>query len=319
MKRSIKEILLENWSLKTTALLLSLVLWLFVRGEPGPERVVAVPLEVQLPRHMETTNERPSTVEVTMRGAAFTNMWFSQPLPNCIIDLQGNKEGEHVIKLSPENVRVPKGSGIEVLHVNPSRVSIVLEQTISKEVPIAVPVQGEPARGYEIYAKTIKPSFVIVSGPRSHIEPFTAALTETVSLRELKQSERFYVNLNLKDNFVRTSLNNPVQADFQIGPRRRLFTISRAPVVVDNPAYTTAPRNVSIQVNAPENMIGGILSSDFRVAIDAKTLSGADLPVRVKPEIHFVKNWNGLVSIKGVKPSEVVVQLKKSVPAARKK
>jgi len=93
MKRFFQELLLENWSLKLTAVLLSLILWLFVRGEPGPERVVAVPLEVLLPRQMEITNQRPTSVEVTMRGAAFSNMLFSQPLPTCIIDLQDAKEG----------------------------------------------------------------------------------------------------------------------------------------------------------------------------------------------------------------------------------
>src|SRR5512143_3534125 len=142
MKRFIAEYVLENWSLKMTALLLSLVLWMFVRGEPGPERVVAVPLEVQLSRNMEITNQRPTSVEVTMRGAAFSNMLFNQPLPTCIIDLQGLKQGRHVITLNTENIRIPKGSGIEVLQVNPARVTVVLEQTVSKEVPITIPIRG---------------------------------------------------------------------------------------------------------------------------------------------------------------------------------
>ena len=141
MKRFAKEYLLENWTLKATSLLLALILWLFVRGEPGgPERVVSVPLEVQLPRLMEITNERPNTVEVTLRGAM--NTWFNQPLPTCVVDLQGYGEGRHVIPLTPETVRTAKGSGIEVMQVTPARVTLVLERTISREVPITVPVAG---------------------------------------------------------------------------------------------------------------------------------------------------------------------------------
>ena len=135
-------ILLENWSLKTTAILLPLILWQCVRGEPGPERVVAVPLEVQLPRHMEITNERPKTVEVTMRGAALSNMWFSQP-----------------------------------------------------------------------------PS-VTISGPRPHIDRVNEIPTEAISINDQRQSGRFFVSLNLKDN--------PVQVDVVIGPRRKLHTIPNA-------------------------------------------------------------------------------------------
>jgi YbbR domain-containing protein len=319
MKRFIKEILLKNWSLKATALLLSLILWLFVRGESGPERVVAIPLEVQLPRHMEIINERPTTVEVTMRGAVLSNMWFSQPLPNCIIDLQGNKEGDHVITLNPENVRVPKGSGIEVLQVNPTRVVIILQQTISKEVPIAVPTRGEPAHGFEIYGKLTKPPSVVITGPRSHIEPVAIAPTEPVSISGQKQPSRFFANLNLKDNFIRTSLSSPIQVDVQIGPRRRFFTIPKVPVSIDNPAYMTSPRQISIQVKAPVNMIESISPSDFKVTVDAKTPNGADLPIRVKPEIRFARNWNGLVSIEEVQPPEVTVRAKKPSATGRKK
>ncbi len=228
MKRFIKEIFLKNWSLKTIAILLALVLWLFVRGEPGPERVVEVPLEVQLPRHMEITNERLKTVEVTMRGAALSNMWFNQPPPNCIVDLQGTSEGEHVVALRPENVKIPKGSGIEVLRVIPASIVIVLRQTVSKEVPVTVPIRGTPAHGFEIYGKEIRPPSVTISGPRSHIERVNEIPTEAVSINDQRQSCRFFVSLNLKDNFVRTSLNNPVQVDVAIGPRRKLHTISPA-------------------------------------------------------------------------------------------
>ncbi len=221
MKRFIKEFLLENWSLKTTALLLSLILWLFVRGEPGPESVVRVPIQVQLPSRMEIINERPTMVEVTMRGAVFSNRWFGQPLPNCIINLQSVKEGEHIVGLNTDNIQVPKGSGIEVLQVNPAKVHITLQQTLSKVVPITVPIQGKPARGFEVYGKQIKPSFITITGPRKHIEPVHQVSTEVVSINDQKQSGHFLVGFNIKDNFVRPTPNNPVHVDIQIGPHRQ--------------------------------------------------------------------------------------------------
>ena len=78
MMRFIKNLFLENWNLKTTALLLALILWLFVRGEPGAITVVDVPLEIQVPPSMEITNERPATIEVTMRGTALSKTWFGR-------------------------------------------------------------------------------------------------------------------------------------------------------------------------------------------------------------------------------------------------
>ncbi len=311
MKRFIKEYILENWSLKATAILLALTLWLFVRGEPGPERIVTIPLEVQVPRHMEIINERPTSVEVTMRGAAFSNMWFSQPLPTCIIDLQRSKEGEHVVILTPENVKTPKGSGIEVLQVNPARVTLVLEQTVSKEVPIVIPVRGEPARGFDVYGKSSRPLAIVITGPRSRIEPIREIPAEAVSIAGLKQPVQFFVSLNIKDNAIRTPLNNPVQIDIQIGPSRKLFTVDHVPVATDDPAYVAAPKQIAVQVLAPVDSAAELTPADFSAFVSTRDLNAAP-PVKTKPQVGIVNGkLNGNVIIKDVYPSEVVIRKKR--------
>ena len=308
MKRFIKEYVLENWSLKATAVLLSLIIWLFVRGEPGPERVVSVPLEVQVPRQMEITHERPTSVEVTMRGAAFSSMWFSQPLPTCVVDLQGANEGEHVITLTPENIKTSKGSGIEVLQVNPARVTLVLEQTVSKEVPIVVPVRGEPASGFDVYGRFSKPLTIVITGPRSRIEPVREIPAEAVSISGQKQPVRFFVALNIKDNAIRTPLNNPVQVDIQIGPRRKLFTVAQIPVATDDPTYVISPKQIAVQVLAPADSAAELAPADFSAFVSTKNLNAAP-PVKTKPQVGIVNNkLSGDVIIKDVYPSEVVIR-----------
>jgi YbbR domain-containing protein len=219
MKRFIREYVQENWNLKITALLLALIVWLFIRGEPGPERVVQIPLEVQVSHNMEITGKRPSMIEITMRGAAFSGALFSQSLPTCTIDLQGAGEGAHGIVLTHDSIKVPKGSGIEILRVNPARFTIVLERTLSKETPIVIPIRGEPPPGFEIYGKSSKPSSIVITGPRSHIEAIHEIATEAIAINGEKQSTRFFLNLALKDNTIRTTASQ-VQADIKIGPRR---------------------------------------------------------------------------------------------------
>jgi YbbR domain-containing protein len=307
MKR-FKEILFENWSLKLTALLLSMILWLFVRAEPGPARVVAVPLEVQLARNMEITNERPATVEVTMRGAAFSTMWFSQPLPTCIIDMQGANEGEHVVNLTPANVRVPKGTGIDVLQVNPARVRLVLEKTVSKQVPIVVPLKGEPARGYEIYGRSSKPAETLVTGPRSHVEQTNEIQTDAVNIGGQKQPIRSFVNLNIKDNTIRTSVSEPVQVDIQVGPRTKTYTISPVAVSTDDPSFTTSPREVLLRITAPVDMAKELSPDDFRATVETRDLDPSKIPTRVQPSIKVLGGLNGSVTIKEVDPPAVIVR-----------
>jgi len=313
MRRLIHEYILENWSLKLTALLLALMLWMIVRSEPGLERVIrGVPLEIQLPRHMEITKEEPTSVEVTVRGAALSDLILSQPVPTtCLIDLSGAAEGEHVITLTPENVRISKGSGIEVIQVNPARVTMMLERTVSKEVPITVPVRGELARGFEIYARISKPASTIITGPRSHIEPVREIPTEVVSISEQKQSTRFFVGLNIKDNFIRTSTPTPIQVDIQVGPRRRVFTIGQIPLTMDDDTYTTVPKQVSVQVIAPPMIAEELTPSDFRAFVSARGVEAAKLPAKMKPAVTILNNPGNTIAMKEVWPAEVSVQKKK--------
>ena len=308
MKRSIREWLTENWTLKATAVLLALILWLFVRGEPGIERVVTVPLDVQVPRHMEITNERITSVEVTLRGAAFSNIWVNQNLPTCIVNLQDAKEGDHLVTLTPANVKTPRGSGIEVLQVKPVRVELKLEQTISKEVPVLAPILGEPVRDFEIYGKLIKPDTVVVTGPRSQIESVHEISTEAVSIGGQKQSTRFFVNLQPKNKAVRPSLMNPVQVDIEVGPRRHLFSVEKVQVDLDDADFTTVPRQVSVQVMAPIDMKKTLTPSHFAATVSTKGLDQEKLPARVKPEVRIFGQSDNYVLIKGVQPPEVTVR-----------
>ncbi|HSW39526.1 MAG TPA: CdaR family protein [Acidobacteriota bacterium] len=311
MKRLTRKSLLKNWSLKATALFLALILWLFVRGEPGPERVVAVPLEVQVPHQMEITSERPTTVEVTMRGAAFSNLWFGQSVPTCVIDLQGAGEGQHIVTLTSDNIRLAKGSGIEVLQVVPARVTIILERTVFREVPIVVPVKDDPPKGYEIYRKTVRPATVVISGPRSRIDPLEQVLSEPVSIKTQKKSTRYYVRLDLRDDTIRSSVEPPIQVDIMIGPRRRLQTITKVPVAIADAAHETFPSHVSVQVLAPPDAVEKLKPDIIEVLVDTTNINVSKLPVKIKPSVRLLNDLDGTVDLRETRPSEIEIRPKK--------
>ena len=301
MKRFLREYLLKNWNLKATAILLTLILWLFVSGESGPERVVAVPLEVLLPSQTEITNERPSTIDVTMRGNI-------QPLPTCIVDLQEASEGEHTVMLSPENVSISQGSRIEVLQVNPARITLFLEQTISKEVPVVVPTQGKLAQGFEIYGQSSEPDSIMVSGPRSQIEPLEEIPTETISIADQKQTAHFVVRLNPGDSSIRAASTNRIQVDIQVGPRRSPHTVRQVPIALAEAVYAVTPKQISIRVLAPPDVIEDMTPESFAVTIDPNDLETLELPAKVKPVIQHPGTLNDTVLIQSSQPSEVTIR-----------
>ncbi len=307
--RIIREYIFQNWALKLTSVLLAWILWLFVRGEPGAERVITVPLEVRIPRDMEITNERPNSVDVTVRGT-ISNTWFGQSIPTCSIDLQGFDEGEHVVPLTPDNVRIPRAAGLQVLKVNPARVTLVLEKTISKEVPVIVPTRGDPAPGYDIYGKSALPNTILITGPRSHVERIQHISTEPVPVTGQKQTIRMFASLNIRDNMVRSTPVGPIEVQVVLGPHRTLETISHVPVQIDSNRYITIPQRLSVQLLVPITFKGTLSAGDVSATISWENLDESSLPVRMKPEVKLVAKLDQAIVIKGTEPAEVIVRRK---------
>jgi YbbR domain-containing protein len=307
MKDFFRQVFFEHWSLKATAILLALILWLFVRGEPGITEKAA-PLEIRVPRYMEITNERPNSIYVTMR----TIHGAPQPSLTCIINLQQASEGRHVITLTQDNLKLSNESGVEALQFNPARVTLVLEKTISKEAPIVAPVVGTLLPGFELYDRIVTPTTVILTGPRSIIESINEVPTETISIKEKKQSFKYTASLNPKDDSVRTSLTDPVQVEIQIGPQRKLHTITDVPVLFDNPSYSSTPKHVSVQVATPPGKESALTPELFTILIPTKSFIDAQLPVKIKPQAKMADGNCKDITIKSIFPPEIAVQKKKT-------
>lgn len=309
--RRLTAILLENWNLKVLALLLAVILWNVVRGDPGGERVITVPLEVRIPRNMEITSERPGTVDVIVRGTFTNAFWFGQQIPACIVDLYDSEEGEQIVALSPDNVRLPRGSGLDVIAVRPARISFMLEATISKEVPIRVPIKSVPS-GMEVYYYSTLPETILITGPRSHVEPVREVFTETVTLNdaENQRAVRKFPNLNIKDNSLHTSPAGPVEVNFQVGPRRIMRTVSNIPVVPQDQDLSVTPTRISAQVLVPVTYKGKLTPDDLSAAIPAGALPGDETSVRVKPAVTIKNPSDPAMVIKGTEPSQVTIRRK---------
>jgi YbbR domain-containing protein len=301
-----KDVLLRNWGIKLTSVLLAFLLWLAVRGEPSAERVLTVPLEIILPTDMQVTSERPSTVEVTLRGAA-SSMWFGQPLPSCRLDLGQLGEGEHDVPLKPTDIRLPRASGLEVVSTRPARVRLTLEKTIYRDVPVHV-IRGDPPLDLEVYGITVEPPEVTVSGPRSHLQGIRDIPTENISLSGQRESIRTYARLNIPDNLVHASPPGPIQVSIQLGVRRQLRIIRAVPVVPDDPSVAVIPPRITLRVLVPISVQETLSAADFEATVSTANLDPAQKTIRVKPEIRPRAAPIQGVAVVEVSPAEVTVR-----------
>lgn len=307
--RRLTDLLVVNWELKLTALMLAFLLWLAVHGDPSGEKIITVPLEIHnTPRDLVITNERTTAVELTIRGS-LGNAWFGGALPSCVINLEGAEEGERIVPLTATNLRIPRGAGLEVVAIQPPRVRLVLEKTESKSVPIraATEAAGLPA-DLEVYSISVSPSTVVLTGPRSHIVPLKEVSTEAITLAGQKESLRTFVHLNIPDAMIHTTPVRPVEAYVEIGPRRKLRLITEVPVVAEDGEITVTPSKVSLRVLVPIGYKGSLTGANFSATVSLRNVDPSTVVARVRPEVNPTSQLDPAVRITEVIPALVTVR-----------
>jgi len=305
--RDALQVLLENWALKLTAIFLALILWLVVRGDPGAERVVTIPLEIGIPGNMEIVNDRPNAVDVTLQGFS-SNMWLVQQM-SCNVDLRTGGEGEHIVPLTPENINLPHTAGLTVVGIRPARIVVDLERTISRQVPVSVATSGDPARGFDVYSKSANPPTVLVSGPRSHIDYIKEVSTESVPLSEQTSPIRTYVNLNIPDPLAHTNPFGPIRVDIEIGIHRKTVTVRNVPVAADQPGVTVRPSRVTVLLLVPVNYEREITPADLSATAATTGLDESQPEGKVSPQVRLTNPADAAaIIIKEVQPPEVTIR-----------
>ena len=310
--RFARQILLNNWGLKLTSLLIAFALWLMIRGGQG-ERVIAVPLTIQVPRNMEVVSERPNMVEITAQGYLAS---LTGNLPNMTynIDLQSAGEGEQTIPLSPAGARISPASGLRVIRVSPARITLILEKIISKDVPVKVPIRGTPAPGFDFYQVTCLPSIVSVSGPRSDVNPIKEVETDPVSIEARNASFHQTVNFRIPDVDIHTSPVGPAEADIELGPHREIRTF-RIPVGgLEASDFTPRPSYVSVSVLVPTGAMKQFAAENLRAMVTVPTPEPRSDRIAVVPLVEFTEQPAAGITIRQVSPEQVTL-----VRSARKK
>ena len=172
---------LENLGLKLLSVVLAVFLWAVVLGEQKVDVTLTVPLEIKdLPRDLILVNEPPDSLEVRLRGPKT----LVTTLASREVVLEGLPknfvEGENVITIRSEAVRVPRG--IEVVEVTPHRVRVVLDAMAVRELEVSPRIEGAPAKGFILKRVTSTPARIRMAGPKNELRRLTRVYTVPISL-----------------------------------------------------------------------------------------------------------------------------------------
>lgn len=213
--RPIRHLLIHNWFQKLFALILATMLWVTIASETSSEIGIEVPLEYRnIPEYLEITGDTTNSVEVRLRGSSNLIKEISSRDVSTILNLSGQTAGEKILTLTAQNVQAPFGA--EVVRVNPARVRLHLERTISKMVRVVPAVRGKPAKGYAIGPVLVSPNMVEAEGPESRVTNLQSVPTAPVVVDERISDVQETIGLDVPDPLVRLKRVSTVDVRVQI-------------------------------------------------------------------------------------------------------
>ena len=171
------------WGLRFFSLLVAIMAWAvisFGQRERFTEQRLEVPLQwVGTPSDLIML-EAPDNVEVVLSGPESRMETVNRFLITLQVDLGDAVKGPQTVRLTPEAVNRPQG--IEVVAIEPSTISIELDELVTEVRPVRAVLSGEPAAGAVVTGTRVSPSTVAVRGPESILSAIQELTTEPLSL-----------------------------------------------------------------------------------------------------------------------------------------
>jgi YbbR domain-containing protein len=298
----------RHLGLKVLAITLATVLWFTVAGEHVVERSIRVPLAVRnLSQTLEIVGDLPDTVDVRVRGSAAQLSRLDPGDVVAMLDLTTARTGARLFHLRTDEVRAPYG--IDIAQVMPPSISLSLEKSTRRSVPIVPATDGDPAPGFVVGRISAEPPTVEVVGPESHVREVAAATTEPVEIDGKSERVRDVVTVGVGDSSVRL-VEQPLSATVVI-------EILPAPVEREVPGVPVRSRNlnkglrqkvvpavVQVNVRGQRDVLGRIRPDTIDAFVDLAGLGPGSYKLRVQVDPSEE------VGVGTVSPSVVAVIIK---------
>jgi YbbR domain-containing protein len=279
------------------------VLWFVIAGEKSSEMGVSIPLELQnFPPELELTGEAVDRLEVRLRASPSIVQRISPGEVSAYVDMGSMQAGEHIVHLTEATIRVP--FGVRVVKITPSVLTLNLEPTVHKTVPVRPRLVGEPAAAFELGPVKSEPAHIRVAGPRSRVEQVDSVFTEPVFIDRAETAVTVEVNVGLSDAQVRLEGNPRVRVTAGIRERQETRAFEALEIQVRGGGdHKLQPVRVTATLAGPAPALRAVRPEDVRAQVDLSGYSGeGDVPVTVA-----LAPGHPEIMVKAVEPPRVAV------------
>jgi YbbR domain-containing protein len=282
----------KNWVLKLLSFFFALFLWYFVVGEDKVDMNVTLPVEiVNLPRDLVISNQFKKQLEVTVSGQRSLIQGMAAQHISRSIDLSKASPGTVVIQNQPDSIPLPRG--INILRIQPTSLTLLLDQLIHKELEIKPILTGKIHESYQLDSVTLEPSSLEISGPKEIIGQENIVNTEPIDISGLRQTTVKQSALDIKP-FIAEIIGEPVvSVQLNLIEKKTTRKIAGIPVEFipvngksSERIYQLKPPTVIVEAELPLSLIKETkdLKKLFLAAVKPEALKTGSLQLKVSVE-----------------------------------
>jgi YbbR domain-containing protein len=250
--------MLNLQNLKRSVLYFSLGVCLFLTGACSSlqEAVIFILVDSdQIPEGLTITGPSLKGIEVYVRGPKSAVRILSDMKMRYVLDLSGVHIGINSIPIEKDRIILP--GGISIVKINPTFLTVTVDNKIKKELPVKILFSGKPATGFTVSGAVLKPSSVILQGPQNILAPMDKVLTKPVEIKGLSESFKKGVALDLVEDLEIISPSKIIFAEISI--EEKIVTQKFFDIQVEGKnspfSYRITPPAINIEVKGPAHII----------------------------------------------------------------
>src|SRR3989304_1974492 len=205
----IKDLFLNNLSLKLISLFFAATLWFYVTPIAPKDTLevnYVLPLELKnIPPNMMTVGKIEERIGVRLKGGQGVIRDINPDKLSVSLDLSNASEGVRFYNLDPDNINVP--SSIDVVRIEPRTIKIDM---------VKVTLTGNPASGYRVKRISVNPPVITIEGPEAEVKDISSLEGLTINVTERKNSFSREVKIGTPQRNVRIIGKDVVIVDVEV-------------------------------------------------------------------------------------------------------
>jgi hypothetical protein len=192
----------RNPGWKLLSLAIAVVVWGVVANEPELSTFATVGVEYRnLPDDLEISSDPVSTVKLELRGPSgeLRGVGDGGASPEVILDMSDVRSGDRTFPIGDGNVKLVRG--VQLVRAIPSEVRFRFERHAERTVKVVPRFRNRD--GYEVAHFTVKPDYIAIAGPASHVAVADSVLTDQMNIPATEGSFDYPVNTYVDDPYIR--------------------------------------------------------------------------------------------------------------------